>query len=67
MKRIIGYQIVKRDGLEIPDGFFSFQVFSQSFVNDWLLLNDIEEKTWKSIPVFEGDVEEPAFIGYEYC
>jgi hypothetical protein len=70
MKKIIGYQIVSNDGKnELPDAFFSFEVFIYFEVIElWLSLEKANpengEFRWVISPVFEGDIEEPTFIEY---
>ena len=61
MNEVIGYQIESIDGLHnIPDEFYSFQVFSKSFVNEWLKKNN-GDGNWKSVPKYEGNIEDPIF------
>lgn len=62
---LIGYQVVGDDG-ELPDGYFSFQVFKDKHEATRILRKtEVEEphKTGMTIyPIYEGDVEEPTFI-----
>ena len=67
MEKIIGYQIISKDRTEMPDCFWSFEVFAdKGIAQKWLDLEKLNpehgEFRWKLVPVFEGEVEEPTFI-----
>jgi hypothetical protein len=64
MKKLIGYQIVDQNK-NIPNDFNSFEVLSWDIANDWIINNDPTEIIWSAEPVYEGDVEEPTFVGYQ--
>ena len=61
---IIGYQIESADGKhEIPDEFYSFEIFTTAKEADaWLAKNNIDNQ-WKSVPVADGDIEGVTYIG----
>ena len=60
MKKIIGFQIVDK-GKNIPEGFYSFEVFIN--IDDVIQeLVTLQNKKWLIEPIFEGDIEEPTFV-----
>lgn len=69
MKKIIGHQIVSEDGKHnIPECFYSFELFiTKELADKWLefeRLNPEHPGKWIAVPVYEGDIEEPAFLEY---
>ena len=69
--KLIGYQIESGDGMhDIPETFFSFEVFPETDVDRWL--NECNFKDgkgnwmWKKVPIYEGDVEEPDLVSIYY-
>lgn len=61
MKTAIGYQVESADGNhEIPDQCYSFEIYPKKDVDNWLKNNNADGK-WKSVPIYEGDIEEPTF------
>lgn len=67
-KKIIGWQIVSDDGKnDIPVGFYSFEIWvSKKEVEAYLQIEKENPKfgeyRWKIVPIYEGDIEEPAFL-----
>jgi len=60
LKKIIGFQIVDKTQ-NIPEGFYSFEVFVH--MDDVLEeLQQLQNKKWLIEPIFEGDIEDPTFI-----
>lgn len=60
MKIIVGFQIVDKNK-NIPEGFYSFEVFvhMDDVVDE---LQQLQNKKWLIEPIFEGDIENPTFI-----
>lgn len=71
LKKLIGYQIVDEDTYapSMPDGFYSFQIIRpsclQKVANKFFRKQMDDPVKWVIIPIYEGDVEEPTFIGKE--
>lgn len=62
-KPLIGYQIESKDGKHgIPDEFYSFEVLTEAVVNFWM--EHYDDGSWKKIPIYEGDIEEPKIVEY---
>jgi len=60
---IVGYQIESRDGKQnVPEGQFSFCIYSEAFVNTWFVSDPSRVMDWCIIPIFDGDVEDPTFV-----
>lgn len=60
MKIIVGFQIVDKNK-NIPEGFYSFEVFVH--IDDVVdELQQLQNKKWLIEPIFEGDIENPTFI-----
>ncbi len=62
-KKIIGVQILKKDGVqpEIPNDFFSFEILSKRAAHKWLKGRQ-DRKEWEIVPVLENEIEEPTFV-----
>ena len=60
MNKIIGFQIVDK-GKNIPEGFYSFEVFID-IADVVTKLEALKSKKWLIEPIYEGDIEEPTFI-----
>ena len=59
-RKLIGYQIAFDDG-KWPEGLYSFQVFrTEEDAQDYLWGSQLKVEI---VPVYEDDVEDPAFIG----
>lgn len=69
-KKVIGYQITN-DKQEIPNGLFSFQVFKTAeqafnYLREHKLNKGVPaEQCWFVKEYYEGDIEEPTYIGSE--
>lgn len=69
-KKIIGYQIVNAEK-NIPYGLYSFQLFKTSEdAFRYLRENELNkglppERCWSVKEYYEGDIEEPTYIGTE--
>lgn len=67
-RELIGYQIVSNDYKgNTPDCFNSFEVFTDKAIAEkWLELEKLNPEhgvfRWKLVPVYYGEIEEPAFI-----
>ena len=63
-RKLIGYQIEFDEDEEWPEELFSFQVFrAEQDAYDFLESEGIEYYEGRITKVYEGDVEEPMFIG----
>ena len=69
-KKVIGYQIVNAEE-NIPNGLYSFQVFKTAEdAFRYLRENELNkglppEKSWFVKEYYDGDIEEPTYIGSE--
>ena len=57
-KQLISYQIESADGKhEVPDEFFSFEIFgTKKQAEAWMEANNTDN-LWKIVPVYDGDIE----------
>jgi hypothetical protein len=69
-KKVIGYQIVNAEE-NIPNGLYSFQVFKTAedafrYLREHALNKGVPpEQCWFVKEYYEGDIEEPTYIGSE--
>lgn len=63
-RELIGYQI-DFDDKDWPEGLFSFEVFrTKTDAEDFIFTSKSDEKYYdRIVEIYEGDVEEPSFIG----
>lgn len=60
----VGYQIESTDGMhEIPDGLYSFEVFTTKDEADKWLDENNPAGSWKIIPIHDGDIEGVTYVG----
>ena len=63
--KLIGYQVTNEKS-ELPEGFFSSQIFKDKSEAVKILMKTIKEEPDKEgmyiCPIYEGDIEEPSFI-----
>lgn len=70
-KKLTGFQIESTDGAhDIPDTFFSFEVFPEVDVDRWLdecnFKDGKDNWMWKKVPIYDGDIEEPDYVNIYY-
>lgn len=62
-RRLIGYQIVVREGLTPPENIGEDEIFTSiALLNRFFLDLEQEEQRWIIIPVYEGDLEHPEIV-----
>lgn len=61
--RPVGWQIVETETDNPPEGMMTYELYTLDFCLGWLAASPEERAKWRLLPCFEGDVEEPTFVG----
>lgn len=58
---LLGFQIVHTETDDPPDGMTTYEIYPLHFVVQWFReLSPQDKPNWRMLPVFEGDIDEPA-------
>jgi hypothetical protein len=61
MDKPIGWQIVATETDDPPESMVSYEIYSLEFCLKWLQAESRNRASWRLLPIWEGDVEEPSF------